>query len=89
MASLVLLTVVRPNLGGRVAQPVGFPAWAALTAGEVLDAMAVDERAEHIAALSRIAVTKHRALQHAVDLTRAAIACGVLAALLTAAGVTA
>jgi Family of unknown function (DUF5706) len=63
----LLLWAVRPNLGG--ARPVGFPRWATLTAEEVVTDLSGDDRAEHIAALSRIAVAKFTHLRRAVDVT--------------------
>ncbi|MFF2805767.1 Pycsar system effector family protein [Streptomyces sp. NPDC058000] len=66
-AVVLLLRTVRPNLGG--SRPVGFPLWATLTAGEVLDVLAVDDRAEHIATLSRIAVAKYGRLRRSINWT--------------------
>ncbi|MFF7156772.1 Pycsar system effector family protein [Streptomyces sp. NPDC008139] len=66
----VLLWAVRPNLGG--ARPVGFPRWATLAPDQVTADLSGDDRAEHIAALSRIAVAKFVHLRRAVDLTCAA-----------------
>ncbi|MFJ5949723.1 Pycsar system effector family protein [Streptomyces noursei] len=80
-AVTLMLRTVRPNLGG--ARPVGFPLWATLTAGEVLDVLAVDDRAEHIATLSRIAVAKYGRLRRSINWTLAGgallVAAGVLA----------
>ncbi|TBO57027.1 integral membrane plasmid transfer protein [Streptomyces kasugaensis] len=86
MAAVTLLGVVRPNLGSGAGGQVGFPRWATLTRDEVLDDLALDDRADHIAVLARIAVAKHTRLQRAVDLTRAAIACGALTAILAIVG---
>ena len=66
-ASGVLLWAVRPNLGG--ARPVGFPRWATLAPEQVTADLSGDDRAEHIAVLSRIAVGKFTHLRWAVDLT--------------------
>ncbi|MHB6909012.1 Pycsar system effector family protein [Streptomyces sp. DB-54] len=80
-AVTLLLRTVRPNLGG--SRPVGFPLWATLTAGEVLDVLAVDDRAEHIATLSRIAVAKYGRLRRSINWTMAGgallVAAGALA----------
>ncbi|PJN37951.1 integral membrane plasmid transfer protein [Streptomyces sp. CB02959] len=80
-AVTLLLRTVRPNLGG--SRPVGFPLWATLTAGEVLDVLAVDDRAKHIAALSRIAVAKYGRLRRSINWTLTGgallVAAGVLA----------
>lgn len=81
----LLLWAVRPNLGGG-ARPVGFPRWATLSAAEVRAELAVDDRAEHVAALSRIAVRKYTLLRRAVDGTCAGGALLVLAALCTLGG---
>jgi hypothetical protein len=80
----VLLWAVRPNLGG--ARPVGFPRWATLSAEQVRGDLAGDDRAEHIAELSRIAVAKFVLLRRAVDGTCAAGVLLVLAALTVAGG---
>ncbi|MEU2559406.1 Pycsar system effector family protein [Streptomyces longispororuber] len=80
-AAGVLLWAVRPTLGG--ARPVGFPLWATLSADEIHADLATDRRVQHIAALSRIAVAKYTRLKRAVDLTGAAGALLVLAALIT------
>lgn len=63
----LLLWAVRPNLGGP--RSVGFPRWARLTAEQVVTDLSGDHRAEHIAALSRIAVDKFTHLRWAVDVT--------------------
>ncbi|MEV0120659.1 Pycsar system effector family protein [Streptomyces sp. NPDC050703] len=80
----LLLSSVRPNLGG--ARPVGFPLWATLSAEEITAQLAEDCRAQHIAELSRIAVTKFTGLKRAVDLTRAGGALLILAALIAVGG---
>ncbi len=67
VASGVLLWAVRPNLGG--ARPVGFPKWATLAPEQVIADLSSDDRAEHVAVLSRIAVRKFTHLRWAVDLT--------------------
>ncbi|MEU6825740.1 Pycsar system effector family protein [Streptomyces atriruber] len=83
-AACLLLSAVRPNLGG--ARPVGFPRWATLSAEEITAELAEDRRARDIAGLSRIAVAKFTGLKQAVDLTRAGGALLVLAALIQAGG---
>jgi hypothetical protein len=80
----VLLWAVRPNLGGD--RPVGFPRWARLSAEEIRGDLAGDDRAEHIAALSRIAVAKYAHLRRAVDLTCVAGVLLALAAMVVALG---
>ncbi|QES42571.1 integral membrane plasmid transfer protein [Streptomyces venezuelae] len=81
-AAGLLLSSVRPNLGGRH----GFPLWATLSAEEITAELAQDQRARDIAGLSRIAVAKFTGLKRAVDLTRAGGALLVLATLLQAGG---
>ncbi|MEU6822165.1 Pycsar system effector family protein [Streptomyces atriruber] len=83
-AAGLLLSSVRPNLGG--SRPVGFPRWATLSAEEISAELAHDQRAQHIAELSRIAVRKFTALKRAVDLTRTGGALLVLAGLIAAGG---
>ncbi|MEU8958581.1 Pycsar system effector family protein [Streptomyces sp. NPDC048518] len=81
-AAGLLLSSVRPNLGGRH----GFPLWATLSAEEITAELAHDQRARDIAGLARIAVTKFTGLKRAVDLTRAGGALLVLAALIRVGG---
>ncbi|NBM18797.1 Pycsar system effector family protein [Streptomyces sp. GC420] len=83
-AAGVLLWTVRPNLGG--ARPVGFPLWATLTAEEIRTELGTDRRAQHIAALSRIAVAKFARLKRAVELICGGGALLIVAALITAGG---
>ncbi|MEE4541173.1 Pycsar system effector family protein [Streptomyces sp. V4-01] len=80
----VLLWAVRPNLGG--ARPVGFPKWATLAPEQVVADLSGDDRAEHIAVLSRIAVRKFTHLRRAVDLTCAAGVLLVIAAVIAVGG---
>ncbi|WP_329368526.1 DUF5706 domain-containing protein [Streptomyces sp. NBC_00669] len=75
----LLLWAVRPNLGGP--RPVGFPLWATLSAAQVRAELADEDRAEHVAALSRIAVRKYVLLRRAVDGTCVGGALLVVAAL--------
>ncbi|MEU3606588.1 Pycsar system effector family protein [Streptomyces sp. NPDC035033] len=78
----LLLRAVRPNLGGGG----GFPKWATLSAEEIRTAFAEDRRAEEIANLSRIAVTKFARLQRAIDLTYLAGALLAAAAVIALVG---
>lgn len=78
----LLLRAVRPNLSGGA----GFPLWATLTPEQIRTHLAQDERAEDIAGLARIAVSKFARLQRAVDLTYAAGALLVVAALIALGG---
>ncbi len=80
VAAGLLLRSVRPNLRGRH----GFPLWATLTPGEI-PAPSVDLAAD-IAGLARLAVAKFTCLRRAIDLTYAACALLILAALLTLGG---
>ena len=65
---------------------MGFPLWANLTAGEIRTHLGGDDRAEHVAALSRIAVAKYTHLRRAVDLTAVAGVLLVLAAVVMIGG---
>ncbi|MFV2117057.1 Pycsar system effector family protein [Streptomyces sp. Act-28] len=78
----LLLRAVRPNLSGGA----GFPLWATLTPEQIRTHLAQDERAEDIAGLARIAVSKFARLQRAIDLTYAAGLLLVVAALITLGG---
>ncbi|MFJ8697251.1 Pycsar system effector family protein [Streptomyces roseolilacinus] len=77
-----LLRAVRPNLSGGA----GFPLWATLTPEQIHTHLAQDGRAEDIAGLSRIAVAKFARLQRAIDLTYAAGALLIVAALIALGG---
>jgi hypothetical protein len=79
-AAGLLLRAVRPNLSG--AAVAGFPLWATLTAEEIRTRLAEDRRGQDIANLSRIAVAKFTGLRHAIDLTRAAGALLIVAAVI-------
>ncbi|MER5925446.1 Pycsar system effector family protein [Streptomyces mirabilis] len=81
VAAGLLLRSVRPNLRGRH----GFPLWATLTAEEIPGALSADLAAD-IAGLARLAVAKFTCLRRAIDLTYAAGALLILAALLTLGG---
>ncbi|MFJ5608412.1 Pycsar system effector family protein [Streptomyces sp. NPDC093221] len=80
----VLLRAARPSLGGVGA--VGFPRWATLSAAEIRTELAGDDRSEHIAALSRVAVNKFVHLRRAVDLTCVAGVLLLLAAVFVVGG---
>ncbi|MFF2061098.1 Pycsar system effector family protein [Streptomyces sp. NPDC058200] len=79
-AAALLLRAVRPNLSG--AAVAGIPLWATLTAEEIRTRLAVDQRGQDIANLSRIAVSKFTGLGRAVDLTRAAGVLLIIAAVI-------
>ncbi|UCM89190.1 Pycsar system effector family protein [Streptomyces marincola] len=79
----VLLSVVRPRL---TSARGSLPHWAGLTPRELREAMAVDHRHEAVVTLARLAMAKHKRLQRAVDLIRAAGVLLVLAALLAIGG---
>ena len=83
-AAGLLLGSVRPNLG--TGPRVGFPHWATLTAEEIKTELAGDRSAQHIEALSRIAVAKFTRLKRAIDLVRIGGALIILAALITVGG---
>ncbi|MFI8234945.1 Pycsar system effector family protein [Streptomyces sp. NPDC085900] len=78
-AAALLLFVVRPRLGGN--DRASFPYWARLNDDEIRAGMHGDTRAARIRVLSQIALTKYRKLQHAVDLSLAALALLLLAAI--------
>ncbi|MEE6269157.1 Pycsar system effector family protein [Streptomyces diastatochromogenes] len=86
-AAVLLLLVVRPNLGGkgRVVQE-GFPCWAQLSEDDLLAAMRQDTRVTRAKSLSMVAVAKFRRLTHAVDTILAALALLLLAAGLAVTG---
>ncbi|MFC9131856.1 Pycsar system effector family protein [Streptomyces sp. NPDC057099] len=86
-SAVLLLLVVRPNLGGRgrVVRE-GFPCWAQLSEEGLIHAMRQDTRAIRVQALSLIAVAKFERLARAVDLILAALALLLVAAVLAAIG---
>ncbi|MGA5207919.1 Pycsar system effector family protein [Streptomyces variegatus] len=86
-SAVLLLLVVRPNLGGkgRVVRE-GFPRWAELNEEDLLNAMGQDTRAIRVQALSLIALAKFERLARAVDIILAALALLLVAAVLTAIG---
>jgi len=84
-AVALLLLVVRPRLSP-TASKVGFPRWAELEAEELTRELAEDRTAEHVAALSRIAVAKMCRIQLAVTLTLLTGAPLLVAALITLRG---
>ncbi|MFE1357489.1 Pycsar system effector family protein [Streptomyces harbinensis] len=79
VAFALLLSVVRPRLGGN--DQASFTYWSRLAPDEVRESLAEDRRHHAIAVLSRIAVAKHKALQRAVDAILTGGALLVIAAL--------
>ncbi|WP_319643976.1 Pycsar system effector family protein [Streptomyces sp. WA1-19] len=79
---MLLLLVVRPNLGGDSPAPGSFPAWAQLDAATIQDSMSTDTRPARIMVLSAIAVAKYRRLTRAVDAVLVSLALLLLAAVL-------
>ncbi|MFF3547615.1 Pycsar system effector family protein [Streptomyces platensis] len=78
-AMLIVLLVVRPRITGT---PRGsYLYWATCTPDEVLADLRKENRAEHIARLSRIAHAKYRALRTAIDVTAGALVALVAALL--------
>ncbi|MFD5510775.1 Pycsar system effector family protein [Streptomyces sp. NPDC127051] len=70
--AVLLLLVVRPNLGGRTPVPGSFPHWAQLDSDGIRASMDDDTRTARIMALSTIAVAKCARLARAVDTILAA-----------------
>ncbi|MEU7553115.1 Pycsar system effector family protein [Streptomyces sp. NPDC044571] len=85
-ASVLLLLVVRPNLGGRTPAPGSFPHWAQLDADAIRASMDTDTRAARIKILATIAVAKYQRLARAVDTILAALALLLVAAVLAVTG---
>ncbi|UKL07468.1 Pycsar system effector family protein [Streptomyces sp. NBU3104] len=85
-AAVLLLLVVRPNLGGASPAPGSFPAWAQLDAATIQDSMSTDTRPARIKVLSAIAVAKYRRLTRAVDTVLVSLALLLLAAVLAFCG---
>ncbi|MET9483637.1 Pycsar system effector family protein [Streptomyces sp. NPDC006638] len=81
VAAVLLLLVVRPNLGGGRVVREGLPYWARLEERELRAAMTEDTRAARVKALSGLAVAKYRRLARAVDLILIALALLALAAI--------
>ncbi|MGW1596977.1 Pycsar system effector family protein [Streptomyces sp. NPDC002343] len=86
-AAVLLLLVVRPDLGGRgrIIRE-GFPCWAQMSEDELLQAMHQDTRLTRVRTLSIIAVAKFQRLARAVDIILAALALLLVAAVLAVAG---
>ncbi|KOU40633.1 integral membrane plasmid transfer protein [Streptomyces sp. WM4235] len=86
-AAVLLLLVVRPNLGdrGRSVRE-GFPLWARLDEAGIRASMNEDTRTARIKALSTIAVTKFTRLARAVDTILTALALLLVAAILAVTG---
>lgn len=85
-AAVLLLLVVRPDLGGRTPAPGSFPHWARLDAAAIRASMDDDTRGARIKALSTIAVAKYERLARAVDTILASLALLLVAAVLAVAG---
>ncbi|MCX5055080.1 Pycsar system effector family protein [Streptomyces sp. NBC_00474] len=77
-AAVLLLLVVRPRLGGD--DRASFPYWAGLDDEAIRACMRGDSRAARIRVLSTIAVRKFTQLRRAVDMSLAALALLLLAA---------
>ncbi|MFG2220455.1 Pycsar system effector family protein [Streptomyces sp. NPDC048685] len=80
-AAVLLLLVVRPNLGGGRVIREGLPHWARLEENELRESMTEDTRAARVKALSVLAVGKFTRLARAVDIILAALALLALAAI--------
>ncbi|MEU3341849.1 Pycsar system effector family protein [Streptomyces sp. NPDC006668] len=78
-AAVLLLLVVRPRLRGD--DRASFPHWARLSEDEIRAGLQGDTRAARLRVLSRIAVGKFTQLRRAVDMSLAALALLLLAAL--------
>ncbi|CAL9675977.1 Pycsar system effector family protein [Streptomyces sp. enrichment culture] len=87
IAAVLLLLVVRPNLGGRgrIIRE-GFSCWAQMSEDDLLHAMHQDTRLTRVRTLSIIALTKFQRLARAVDIILAALALLLVAAVLAVAG---
>lgn len=84
--AVLLLLVVRPNLGGRTPAPGSFPHWAQLDADAIRASMDTDTRAARIKTLATIAVAKYARLALAVDTILTALALLLAAAVLAVTG---
>ncbi|MBB6439092.1 Pycsar system effector family protein [Streptomyces candidus] len=80
-AAVLLLLVVRPNLGGGRIVREGLPCWARLEENELQEAMGQDTRLARVKSLSLLAVRKFRRLALAVDVILAALALLTVAAI--------
>ncbi|WP_325063685.1 Pycsar system effector family protein [Streptomyces marianii] len=78
-SAVLLLLVVRPRLAG--ADRASFPYWARHDAQRIRAEMCEDRRPDRIRVLSQIALRKFVGLRRAIDLSLAAIAFVVFAAL--------
>ncbi|MFE6629796.1 Pycsar system effector family protein [Streptomyces rochei] len=78
LATVLLLLVVRPRIGGQ--DRASFPYWARLAETQIHACMHGDTRAARIRILSRIALAKFSRLRRAVDCTLTALALLTLAA---------
>ncbi|MFD5317894.1 Pycsar system effector family protein [Streptomyces sp. NPDC127098] len=84
VAGGLLLWVARPRLKPRT--PGTFPHWARLSAEQLLTALTIDNRAEAVVTLAKLAEAKHERVQRAVDLTLAAGGLLAIAALIAIGG---
>ncbi len=75
---MLLLLVVRPRLRGD--DKASFPCWARLDEDEIRACMQGDTRAARIRVLSVLAVRKYQHLRRTVDLSLAALALLLVAA---------
>ncbi|MFI2511314.1 Pycsar system effector family protein [Streptomyces sp. NPDC018972] len=75
-ATVLLLLVVRPRLGGQ--DHASFPYWAQLAETEIHASMTSDTRTARIRILSGIAAAKFTKLRRAVDYTLAALALAAI-----------
>ncbi|MFJ3513154.1 Pycsar system effector family protein [Streptomyces luteogriseus] len=80
VAAVLLLLVVRPNLGGGRIVREGLPCWAQMEESELQDVMGEDTRPARIKVLSLLAVGKFQRLALAVDVILVALALLTLAA---------
>lgn len=80
LAAVLLLLVVRPNLGGGRTVREGFPCWARMEETDLRQAMTEDTRIARVKALSELAVRKYERLARAVDVILTALALLAVAA---------
>lgn len=80
-AAVLLLLVVRPNLGGGSTIREGFPKWARQDEEALLASMSEDTRSAFIKTLSTLAIRKFELLARAVDALLIALALLASAAL--------
>ncbi|WP_149563189.1 Pycsar system effector family protein [Streptomyces cacaoi] len=85
-AAVLLLLVVRPNLGNHRHVREGFLYWRQLSEDALLDALRQDNRPTQIKTLSTIAADKFERLRSAVHTILAALALLLVTAILAVAG---